>query len=53
MKSWIIAGSCFSGLLIAGVFVAVFTKPVEYDYGEATAYIDGATPPHIEHWEMY
>ncbi len=53
MKSWIIAGSAFCAFIITGILVAVFVKPVEYNYGEAEAYIDGATPSQIEHWEMY
>jgi hypothetical protein len=53
MKSWIIA----VGIISFGVFAFIasnyFTVETEYDYGEPTAYIDGATPSSIEHWEMY
>jgi hypothetical protein len=53
MKSWIIAGGCLTVCIISGVLMAVFSMPVEYTYGEPQAYVDGATPSQIEHWEMY
>ena len=53
MKSWIIAGGVLCAFFITGVLVAVFVTPVEYHYAEAKAHIDGAAPPHTQHWEMY
>ena len=53
MKSLIIAGSLFCVFIITGTLVSIFTVPVEYHYGEAKGYIDGAAPSQIEPWEMY
>jgi hypothetical protein len=53
MKSWTIAAGIFCTLSLTNILVSAFTTPVEYVYPEAVAYIEGATPLQIQHWEMY
>ena len=52
-KSFIIIGVGASFLMFGLYVVAVYPGGTEYQTPPAAPYVDGATPPHIETWDMY
>ena len=52
IKPFVVGGIVVS-FIMYGLFLYFFTSETLYATAPASAYIDGATPPHIKNWEMY
>ena len=52
-QEYIVAGSGIVVLGLVALFASVTFVPTEFRYPESEAYIKGAVPAHIEHFESY
>ena len=51
ITSFVVSGAALS-LFLFGLYLYIFPAETEYQQAPAQAYIEGATAPHFDIWEM-